>query len=378
MDGGQGSQLIRFFRSVTLLVVLAPSLWAADCPAGKAVPSAEYAKIVGRYQSANPAAAIAALAGWDEARLECDLKGLRAAASKAAKCTFCPEKLVFERFSLRAAILLHADREANEKLRPPVSEQPPPSCEIGLHARVVERLADLLLLVDRQADDFLRRFYLGAARHAHWSHCLRTAQHWARAGLKRFPQDGPLMLTLGIAAENDAFHERAPTSRKDGMSSKQRALWEDAQRAFEDALAADPKLDEAGLRLGRVLLRLGKTEAARAHFEMLVASRDPETSLLYLAHLFLGRLHQDEGRLAEAEKEYSASLRIRPASEPAAVAVSYVRQLLGRTESARDVLNRFLVYPQRRRELDPFIDYLMAHTSTGERILERLRTETGR
>jgi tetratricopeptide (TPR) repeat protein len=341
------------------------------------VPSLEYSKLVSRYQSANPAGAIAALGGWDEARLECDLKSLRAAASKAAKCTRCPEKLVFERFSLRAALLLHADREANEKLRPPVSEQPPPSCGMGLHARVVERLADLLLLVDREPHHFLRRFYLGAARHAHWSHCLSTAQHWARAGLKRFPRDGPLLLTLGIAAENDAFHERAPTSRSQGLSAKQRALWEDAQRTFEDALAADPELHEARLRLGRVLWRLGKTQAARACFEVVV-SRHPETSLLYLAHLFLGRLHQDEGRLTEAEKEYSAALAIRPASEPAAVAVSYVRQLLGNPESAREVLNRFLVYPHRRRELDPFIDYLMAHTSTGERILERLRAENSR
>lgn len=369
--------MIRFFRGVTIFAALAPSLWAAECPASQAVPSPEYSKLVSRYRSGDPAGAISALGGWDEARLECELKGLQDAARRAAKCTRCPEKLVFDRFSLRAALLLHADREAQEKLRPPVSEQPPPSCGTGPHARVVERLADLLLLVDREPVDFLRRFYLGVARHAHWSHCLSTAQHWARAGLKRFPRDGPLLLTLGIASENDAFHERAPTSRSHGMSAKQRALWEDSQRTFEGALAADPELHEARLRLGRVLWRLGKTEAARVCFEVLL-SKDPEASLLYLAHLFLGRLHQDEGRLTEAEKEYSAALAMRSGSEPAAVAVSYVRQLLGNPESARDVLNRFLVYAHRRTEIDPFIGYLMAHTGTGQRILERLRAENSR
>lgn len=369
--------MIRFFRGVTIFTALAPSLWAAPCPASKAVPSPEYSKLVSRYRSGDPAGAISALGGWDEARLECDLKPLQDAARKAAKCIRCPEKVVFDRFSLRAALLLHADREAQEKLRPPVSEQAPPSCDTGPHARVVERLADLLPLVDRQAADFLRRFYLGLARHAHWSHCLSTAELWARAGLKRFPRDGPLMLTLGIAAENDAFHERAPTSRSQGMSGKQRALWEDAQRTFEAALAADPQLHEARLRLGRVLWRLGKTEAARVCFEM-VLSKDPEPSLVYLAHLFLGRLHQDQGRLADAEKEYSAALAMRSGSEPAAVAVSYVRQLLGNPEGARDALNRFLVYAHRRTEMDPFIDYLMAHTGMGQRTLEQLRAESSR
>jgi tetratricopeptide (TPR) repeat protein len=235
----------------------------------------------------------------------------------------------------------------------------------------------MLLLVDRDSVDFLRRLYLGVARHAHWSHCLATAQHWARAGLRRFPGDSLLLLTLGIAAENDAFHLRAPTSRSRGISAKQRALWEDAQRIFEEALAADPGLHEARLRLGRVLWRLGKTEAARGCYEA-VTSADADASLLYLARLFLGRLHQDEGRLTEAEQEYSAALRMRPSSEPAAVAVSYVRRLQGNPGSAREVLNHFLVYAHRRTELDPFVGYLMAHASTGQRILERLRAESGR
>lgn len=372
----QGCELMRLLRDVTILIALVPRLWAAECPKGR-VPSLEYSNLVDRYRSGDRDGAISALGGWREARLECDLKALGDAAKKATKCTRCPERLVFERFPVRAALLLHADREAHETLRPPVSEQSPPSCGAGAHARTVERLADLLELVDREAIDFLRQLYLGMARHAHWSHCLATAQHWARAGLVRAPRDGPLMLTLGIAAENDAFHLRAPTSRRQGMSGKQRALWEDAQRAFEDALAADPELHEARLRLGRVLWRLGRIEAARVCFEA-VLSKDAEDSLRYLARIFLGRIHQDEGRLAEAEKEYSAALEIKPASQPATVAVSHVRQLLGNPEGAREVLHRFLVYGHRRAELDPFIDYLMAHTGTGQRILEQLRRANGR
>jgi tetratricopeptide (TPR) repeat protein len=156
------------------------------------------------------------------------------------------------------------------------------------------------------------------------------------------------------------------------MSGKQRDLREDARRTFEAALAAEPELHEAWLRLGRVQLRLGKLEAARGCFEA-VLQKGAEDRLSYLAHLFLGRIHEDEGRIAEAEKQYSAALLLKPGSQPAAVALSHARQLLGDADGARDVLQRFLVYAHRRAELDPYIDYLMAYTATGQRLLEQLR-----
>ena len=366
--------MIRVVCAVAL-AALPASIASADCGAKGPGPSSEYAKLVERYQAGDEAGALAALAAWNEARLECEWKALQDAAKKAAKCGSCPERLVFERFSLRAAMLLHGDREADDKLHPPVSEQAPPSCGLGLHAQMVERLADLLPLVDRDPSDFLRRYYVAVARRAHWSHCLSTAEFWARAGLKRYPNDGPLLLTLGIAEENDAFHERAPTSKSQGLSGKQRALWEDAQRTFEATSAAEPDLQEARLRLGRVLWRLGKIEAARACFEAVLSNDVSEGSLAYLAHLFQGRLDQDEGRLGDAEKHYAAAVALRSGSEPAAVALSHVRLLLGDPDAARDVLNRFLVYGHRRREIDPYVGYLMAYTGMGERMLQQLRAE---
>jgi tetratricopeptide (TPR) repeat protein len=356
--------------SLTLLAVVAPWVQAADCPKG--IPSVEYATLVDRYRSGDREAAMAALATWQEARLECDLKALQDAAKKAGKCARCPEKVALERFSVRAALIFHVEREIRDNLRPPVSEQAPPSCRVGVHARAVERLSNVLQAVDQGAPEYLRQLYLGLAQHAHWSHCLGIAQYWARAGLARVPRDGPLLLTLGIAAENDAFHLRAPTAKNQGMSGKQRDLWEEAQRTFEEALAAAPQLHEARLRLGRVQMRLGKTEAARASFEAVLA-KDAEDPVTFLARMFLGRIEQEAGRLGEAEKQYLAALELKPASQPAAVAVSHVRQLQGDPDRAREVLQRFLAYAHRRTETDPFIDYFMAHTATGQRLLEELR-----
>ena len=366
--------LLRLLTSVALVVVLAPSAQAA-CPKG--IPSAEYSKLVDRYRSGDYVGAVSALESWQDARLECDWKALQGAAKKAAKCTRCPEKVAFQRFSVRAALLLHADREARENLRPPVSEQAPPSCRVGVHARAVETLADVLQAVDPGARDFIRQLYLGMARQAHWSHCLGIAEYWARAGLLRVPRDSLLLLTLGIAAENDAFHLRAPTAKNQSMSGKQRELWEEAQRTFEQALLADPELHEARLRLGRVLMRLGKTDAARGCFEA-VLLKDAEDAVAFLARMFLGRIDEDAGRLGEAEKQYVAALELKPSSQPATVAVSHVRQQQGNAEGAREVLQRFLAYAHRHTEIDPFINYLMAHTAGGERLLDELRRANGK
>ena len=116
------------------------------------------------------------------------------------------------RFPLRAAILLHADREIQEQFSPPISEQLS-RCGVGQQALMVEHLVTLLILVDPGASVFLKRFYLGMARHAQWTHCFVEAQRWAHAGLKSFPRDAPLRMALGIASETGAFFTLAPAPR---------------------------------------------------------------------------------------------------------------------------------------------------------------------
>lgn len=370
--------------ALSVVAPLQPKASTADCLKAELPPSPEYLKLVTRYASGEHAYAVALLGSWNDDQLRCDLDNLRTAALRAKRCTACPERLVFERFPVRAAILLHADREVLDQFRPPVNEQPP-QCGTGAHSRVVERLAALLFLVDPEPGAFLRRFYLGMARHAQWSHCLAQAQQWARAGLKWFPKDGTLLLTLGIAGETHAFYTLVPAPRTLGMRPRSirqleaqtaslSGLWERAGDAFEKAFTADPDLHEARLRFGRVLWRLKKPEPARACFEAVLARSDDE-SLQYLAHLFLGRIHEDQGQLAEAEKEYRAALLLQPISEPAAVAVSHARLLLGDPGSAQEVLGRALQHARRRTEFDPYKQYPMAHTPEGQTILAELRRE---
>ncbi len=382
--------LARFLvhSSVVALLIAAPPLQpeaaAAPCPPARVPPSPEYLDLVTRYASGEHAVALADLEGWSDDRLRCDLENLQAAAVAVRRCPRCEDKAVFERFSIRAAILLHADREISEQFGSPVSEQLV-SCGMGPQAQVVERLAAMLMLVDPGAKVFLGRFYVAMTRRAHWSHCIRQAEQWASIGLKRLPRDATLLLTRGIVVETTAFLTLAPAPRTatlgpeslrqfDAQTTTLSALWDRARSAFEEALAADPDLHEARLRLGRVLFHLNRSKPGRARFEEVLARSD-DPILLYLAHLFLGRIHEEDGHLEEAEREYKAALALRPFSEPASVALAHVRLLLGDPEGAREVLVSALEQFGRRSEIDPYKRYPMAHTSEGRTVLDQLRRE---
>jgi len=346
-------------------------------------PSPEYLSLVTRYASVEHAEAVLALGGWDEERLRCDLDNLQAAAVAASRCRReCEDRIVFQKFSIRAAMLLHAEREIMNEFGTPVSEQLV-RCRTGPQAQVVERLAGMLLLVDPEAKPFLGRFYVGMVRRAHWSHCIPQAEQWARTGLKRVPRDGTLLMSLGIVLDTIAFLTLAPAPRTavlgsqairqfEAQTTKRNGFWAGARRAYEDALSADPNLHEARLRLGRILWRLDRPAPARAAFEEVLRKSD-DLVLLYLAHLFLGRIHEDQNRPGEAEREYQEALAVRPLSEAAAVAISHVRLLMGDPEGAREALGSGLEAVGSRNAVDPFKNYPMTHTREGQPNLDELR-----
>ena len=160
-------------------------------------------------------------------------------------------------------------------------------------------------------------------------------------------------------------------------------------------MAADPALDEARLRLGRLLWRLGEAELARASLEAMLAPRDPPLSNArgesgpsssfatlersrdrYLAHLFLGRVYEDARRLEEAKREYRATLEIEPQAQAAAVALGHVLQMAGDTGPARQALEQSLRHAGRRTHGDPYWGYLLGSVDRAEALFDELRRET--
>jgi tetratricopeptide (TPR) repeat protein len=319
----------------------------------------DYREIVGQYAAGETAAALFQLGGWSDERVRKHVSNLSDAVVSIRKCPGCPIRVAFTKFPLRAALLLHLDRELQEHFSLPESEQAP-VCGSGLQAIAFEHLASILTLVDPAGGAFV----------------------------KRFPKEASLLLAEGVALEARAYFNMTPapvsiglspaTMRmRDELNANLRFLRDQARQSFEAAVAADPALTEARLRLGRVLWRQGRLEPARAALQAALG-QPAEAPQQYLAHLFLGRVLEDSGDAVAAEEHYRIALALRPLSEIAAMAISHARFLQGDSEGARQALRSGLLAARRRLENDPWVPYMLPQSPEGEAILAELRQAAGK
>ena len=150
-----------------------------------------------------------------------------------------------------------------------------------------------------------------------------------------------------------------------------------ARESFEKAIALDPNQEEARVRLGRVLWRLGRMKEAR---ERLVKAVElgKENVTTYLAHLFLGKCLEDSQDLNGAIEEYKIAVSLRPELQMGAVALAHALTLRGDAEGARQVLEPALAYSGNRRAEDPYWWYLVGSPDLSDALLESLRLELTR
>ena len=146
------------FSPLRVLALAGLCLSLRDVAAAQTVPvlSAEYSEMVRLYAAGDSTAALAYLRAWPESRVREHIEGLKDAVVSIRKCPGCPTRLAFSRFPVRAALLLHADLEAQQQLSPPESEQIP-VCGSGSQAVAVEHLASILLLVHPEAGSIVKR-----------------------------------------------------------------------------------------------------------------------------------------------------------------------------------------------------------------------------
>ena len=356
----RGSRAIAALLAATGLVAAAPVESAARL-------SPKYLDLLLRYAHGDRPGAIAALAEWSEGALQKQAAIVEGAVDADERCPKCPSGLAG--VPLRAAVMLHADRDKAEKPEPGGREETP-RCP-GRHAKIAGRYAALLAR-NPQTQDFARRFFLTTA--LLWQHraCFEDAILEARAGIELFPREAKLLLTRGSVLEERAILVTAglPSGQ---LNSLPQEWLKDAQRDFTDAIAFAPDLVLARVRLGRVLWRLKQPEPARETLEAALG-RAREADHLYLAHLFLGRIHEDAQRLDQAVAEYRAAAQVYPEGQSAAVALAHALQLAGEAEEARRAMARGLTDGRRAR--DAFSDYLAGNTEGADRMEADLHRES--
>jgi tetratricopeptide (TPR) repeat protein len=363
------------------------ALLALFCATGAAAQDSRYLELGRRYAAGDRAVAVAELGDFTAARLARELESLHTLmAPSSGTGRPAPGEAPTAAPPLRALVMLHVDRDAFERRPSPVSEQAP-VCGTDVHLAYAERVATLLF-AEAEGREFARRFYLAVMLREFGYTCFADAQRRVEAGLRWFPKDPDLLMARGSLAEATAsLGPRDPAPLKRQGAERARAIerlqgqslaLEEAARSYEQALAVKTDLDEARLRLGRVRLRQGRLEAAQRSLEG-VRDQSDDPDLVYLADLFLGRLHEGRGRLAEAQQEYTEALTLRPQAQSGAIALSHVQSLLGQGNAARATLEAALALSGVRSEMDPYWDYLLARSgSRSAALLDELRKEASR
>ena len=318
------------------------AVWLAIAPtsAARAAPPA-YGALVEQYRSGDADAAVAALIEWNRTRL----------AREAG-----PGRLPDDPAIRAAAIALHTEIAIRNTSTPlmPVHLEIAWSGVAGLDAS----LATL---------PFRRAWYATAIDYL----IHRAALLRAGAIVKRLPRDvaeaPETRVVVGL------YHETmADAASTAPVAVQERAV---AARHYRAALAGNPRLVEARLRLGRVLVLLGRTGEAIAELDR-VASETSDPAVTYLARLFVGEAYERTGRIAESMRSYRSAVELVPDGDAAHLALGRALLESGDRLAAADAAIRLLNRGSpdaRRPERDPWWNYRRGLLSPPELGLVRMR-----
>jgi tetratricopeptide (TPR) repeat protein len=249
-----------------------------------------------------------------------------------------------------------------------------------------------VLVADDLADpspdllSFARRWYLLQGLRGHGRLDAAHALHFLGEGLRRFHDDPALLLAVGsldeTLARDDAMRANVEDPAGPHLRSfrgpqrtlvERRALLERALGSYRAALRGDPGLEEARLRLGRVLQLLDRRDEAEVELRS-VAGEEDEPGVRYLAHLFLGRLREDQRRLEEAAAEYRAAASLVPRSQTAHLALAQALDRLGERAGALEALQIALrTGNDEPAPFDAWWAYLFGQSGRAEALVEELR-----
>ena len=345
-----------------------------------AVWSPGYQAAVLRYRTGAPDAAVSEVCAWPASRLRDEVNVLAALREKARRPDDPGALTRWQEVPVRAALMLHTDCSLTARGNGTACEP---------HETAAAEIAGMLR-DDEVNRDFARRWYGVMAGLAGGGNRWRDALGWVEKGLRDFPGAAELLVTVGAIEEVHALQtscsEPPPAQERLADSDVRRIRSEMLQRlevqgylekardALVAAIAANPSLCEAHLRLGRVAWRLGDAREARSELDRVLAGKS-RPSEAFLAHLFLGRLDEDAGRLDEAARSYKAALALEVNSQSARLALSHLRLRRGDATTARAEAERALRPGGARLRPDPFWLYPWGPSVGVEDRLNALRRE---
>ena len=325
---------------------------------------------------------------WSAERLRRDLADLKRLQQKSSTCGECEERRYFEPFAFEAAAMLLTERDVEERNSSAGLEETP-----SLPAPLLDAARQILELIPdpERRRRFERPWLLAVALHLFQRGQWPLALRYMDLGLQRYPEDPRLLLARGslletqgargLQAASSADLAAASTSPHDVVSKQ--AAWSrgemaQAESCYRRALAADPGLLEARVRLGHVLHRMGQPEKAVPELEAVIAEPDADPHVRYLAWLFLGAIREAGGRPRDAVLAYKAAIRLLPDSQASYVGLSHAFHRLGERSASLEALRETLGRAGRRHDGDPWWAYSWGQSHEVVGRLEALHQEAVR
>jgi inner membrane protein len=317
-------------------------------------PSAPYTEAVEKYLRGEFKQALAALSAMSQAEVRNQERDLK----KDPRL-------------LQAAAMLHTEAAQTEILDDPIAQ---------FHLSRARHLVTELRTI-QPSGEFQRGWYLLASAILQGSKSVANADDLLEEARRLFPQDAELLISTGAAFElrSASYGIRA----EQRMSSRAREIEPDAEirRAFQsaarylnEAATLEPELDEAHLRLGRVLHQLGQIDRAAGELDA-VRRHARDGSFKYLAAIFDAALESTKRRPQRAAELYKEALEILPA-QSAFVGLSHSYYELGRADDAAQALES--VFRLTAKQPDPWFAYLAGdawHTDSRLKAMRALVTQ---
>jgi hypothetical protein len=356
------------------------SLWAAAVALAVGAAPVSYSDLLREYAAGDRAAAVAELAAFDDGPIARELDALHDRAG--ARCSSCDPAAI--QSALRAAVMLHTDKDELDRRPLATSGDYTPTCGPPVHALFAERALGGLL-ADAQGREFARRWYVAMALRKPRRPVLRGRPALGHGRAQALRQGQGAAAGTRPARRGDRHdHAAARARRRERHAARDRPA---ARAAGRGPLAADggrrlvpagarrgSGRAEASLHLGRVRFRLGQPDAALSALAPVLA-RSREPSWLYLASLFAGRVHEASGRARDAERAYENAAKADPEGQAAAMALAHVRLMAGETGETRAILDKELGRTVPRTHADPFWNYQVGAARRAEPLFEALRDE---
>jgi tetratricopeptide (TPR) repeat protein len=248
---------------------------------------------------------------------------------------------------LRGAILLHTEVW---------TRQDPFRAPANVHDQISRRLAGVLLSRTTEtrrdelnaAREFVRDWHLLVASQLHALLRIDDSRPRLEEARRQFPDDARLLLASG--ADHEALSaatagwRRLRNSTGQPLSQERVNTTRELQRASEFYIAAlqvEPALEEARLRLGRVLHRLG--DADTAHGELaLVHTTTAVPVVKYLAAVFLALVEVDAAQYERARELYAEAASTAPWRHAVLLGMSELAYRTGRPADAADLVRELL------------------------------------